>query len=200
MLAYIKGNIVELKPTHVIIEANNVGFFINISLHTYSELASYEGNVVKIYTYLIPKEDNFQIYGFFTQLELKIFRLLLTVSGIGPNVSRMILSAISPADFVRAIWNEDVQVLQSIKGIGAKTAQRLVLELKDKLTKTELITENETSTLPKKEQLHAKEEALAALAVLGFSKKQCESVIQKIISQNPHITTEEIIRQALKLL
>lgn len=200
MLAFIRGTIVELKPTHVILEANNVGYFINISLNTYSDLVYNHSENVQLFTHVIIKDETPSIFGFSTLNEQKIFRFLISVSGIGPNVARMILSSLSPTELVKAIINENTQKLQSIKGIGLKTAQRLIIELKDKILKTEFFNSSDTEFQFSQKNLQAYEEALAALTVLGFAKKQSENVIQKIINQNQNLQTEEIIRLALKML
>lgn len=200
MLAFIRGKIVELKPTHIIMEANNVGYFINISLNTYSDLAYNHSDNAQIFTHVMIKDEVPHIFGFSTLFEQKIFRFLISVSGIGPNVARMILSSISPLELVKAITNENIQKLQSIKGIGVKTAQRLVLELKDKILKSEFHNADDSEFKHSQKITQAHEEALIALTVLGFAKKQSENVIQKIINQNQNLSTEEIIRSALKML
>lgn len=193
MITHLEGKLVEKNPTDVVIDCNGVGYFINISLHTYAEIPDSEH--LKLYTYLQVKEDAHTLYGFSTKTEREIFKLLLSVNGIGANIARTMLSSLSPNQIKEGIASADVGLIQSIKGIGAKTAQRVILDLKDKVLKVYGIdevslTQNNTS----------KSEALSALEVLGFNKKQSEKVIDRIIGQQPDANVETLIKYALKNL
>jgi Holliday junction DNA helicase RuvA len=193
MITHLEGKLVEKNPTDVVIDCNGVGYFINISLHTYAEIPDSEQ--LKLYTYLQVKEDAHTLYGFSSKTEREIFKLLLSVSGIGANIARTMLSSLSPNQIKEGIASADVGLIQSIKGIGAKTAQRVILDLKDKVLKVYGIdevslTQNNTS----------KSEALSALEVLGFNKKQSEKVIDRIIGQEPDANVETLIKYALKNL
>ena len=193
MITHIRGRLVEKSPTAVVIDCNGVGYFIHISLHTFSQLKDDES--IKLLTHLQIKEDAHQLYGFATMMEREIFRLLISVSGIGTNTARTMLSSLTPKQIREGIAAEDVALIQSVKGIGLKTAQRVIIDLKDKIIKiyeideTLLISDNTN-----------KEEALSALEVLGFAKKNSERVVVKIISNNPDASVELIIKEALKNL
>ena len=194
MITQLQGKLVEKNPTHVVIDCHGVGYFVNISLNTYSALP--EGEAIKLYTYLQIKEDAHTLYGFLTKAEREVFVLLLSVSGVGASTARTMLSSLTAAHVRSAIINGDVATIQAVKGIGAKTAQRVVLDLKDKMLKLQDFEEvpmNAVSTY--------KEEALAALEVLGFMRKQAEKVVDSIIkSSSEELSVEEIIKQALKRL
>ncbi|CAM3732458.1 Holliday junction branch migration protein RuvA [Flavobacterium gelidilacus] len=193
MITHIQGKLVEKTPTEVVIDCNGVGYHINISLHTFSLLPDSEN--LKLYTFLQVKEDSHSLYGFIEKQERELFKLLISVSGIGANIARTMLSSLSPTNIIQAIASNDVATIQSIKGIGAKTAQRVILDLKDKVLKTYSLDEVSTSNYNTN-----KEEALSALEVLGFIRKNAEKVIDKIINENPNATVENIIKQALKNL
>lgn len=193
MITHIRGKLVEKNPTFVIIECNGIGYFLNISLHTYSKISDSEA--IRLYTYLSVKEDSHTLFGFADKVEREIFKLLISVSGVGNSIARTMLSSMSPEQIQHAIASEDVATIQSVKGIGAKTAQRLIIDLRDKIVKTYQITED--SILPNNT---IKEEALSALEVLGFSRKQVERLVQKIVQEAPDTTLENIIKQALKNL
>jgi len=193
MITHLKGRLVEKNPTDVVIDCNGIGYLVNISLHTYSQLP--EGENISLYTYLQVKEDAHHLFGFSTRIERELFKLLLSVSGVGASTARTMLSSLNPDQIKEAIANADVPVIQSVKGIGAKTAQRVILDLKDKIIKVYGIEEISTET----GNSH-KEEALSALEVLGFNKKQAEKLVQKIVSQNPQAPVETIIKEALKNL
>ena len=193
MIHHLKGKLVEKNPTYVIIECAGVGYFVNISLHTFSKIP--EGELLQLYAHLQVKEDSHTLFGFAEKSEREIFRLLLSVSGIGSSTARTMLSSMSPAQIRDAIANGDVSAIQAIKGIGAKTAQRVILDLRDKVLKVydidELsITSNNTN----------KDEALSALEVLGFARRQAEKVVDKVISQDTSLSVENIIKLALKNL
>ena len=193
MITHIQGKLVEKTPTEVVIDCNGVGYSINISLHTFSLLPDSEN--LKLYTHLQIKEDSHSLFGFVDKQERELFRLLVSVSGIGASIARTMLSSLSPAHIIQAIASNDVATVQSIKGIGAKTAQRVILDLKDKVLKIHGLDEVSTSNYNTN-----KEEALSALEVLGYNRKSTEKVIDKIINENPNASVELIIKQAFKNL
>ena len=193
MISFIKGRMVEKTPTEVIIETHGIGYQINISLHSYSLLPDSEA--VELYTYLQIKEDAHTLYGFVEKFERELFKLLISVSGIGANTARNMLSYIHPKDLVNAIAAEDVKSIQAIKGIGLKTAQRVIIDLKEKVIKIYEISEISTP----RSNTNA-DEALSALEVLGFVRKSAEKVIQKIVDELPDASVEDIIKLALKKL
>ena len=193
MIAHIQGKLVEKTPTEIVIDCNGVGYHINISLHTYGLLPTTDS--VKLFTHLLVKEDSHSLYGFFEKSEKEIFKLLISVSGIGANIARTMLSSIEPKQIIQAIASGDVGTIQSIKGIGAKTAQRAILDLKDKVLKLydlDAVSMSQSNT--------NKDEALSALEVLGFVRKSAEKVVEKIVVAMPDATVETIIKQALKNL
>ena len=193
MITHISGKLVEKSPTNVVVDCNGIGYFIHISLHTFSQLTNEEH--VKLLTHFQVKEDAQQLYGFATSAEREIFRLLISVSGIGTNTARTMLSSLTPKQVREGIATEDVALIQSVKGIGLKTAQRVIIDLKDKVLKIYDI--DETVVLSNNTN---KDEALSALEVLGFAKKQSDRVVAKIIAQKPDATVEIIIKEALKNL
>ena len=193
MITHLRGKLVEKNPTYVIVECNGVGYYANISLNTFSKLPDDEA--VFLYTYLSVKEDSNTLYGFVEKLEREIFKLLISVSGVGPSIARTMLSSMSTDEIQHAIASADVPKIQSVKGIGAKTAQRVIIDLKDKIIKTYGI--DEVSAVQSNTN---KEEALSALEVLGFTRKQSEKVIDKILITNHSISIEGLIKQALKNL
>lgn len=193
MITHISGKLVEKSPTHVVVDCNGIGYFIHISLHTFSQLSDDEH--IKLLTHFQVKEDAQQMYGFATQAEREIFRLLISVSGIGTNTARTMLSSLTPKQVREGIASGDVALIQSVKGIGLKTAQRVIIDLKDKVLKIYDI--DETVALSSNTN---KDEALSALEVLGFVKKQSERVVGKILTQHPEASVELIIKEALKNL
>ena len=190
MFDYIKGEIDQLTPTHVIIENRDIGYQIHISLNTYTQLN--KKSKVKLFIHQIIREDAHLLYGFSSKEEREIFRLLISVSGIGANTARMILSALSPAETVEAITTGNVTILKSIKGIGAKTAQRVIVDLRDKVGKTTV-----KGDIFDVSGNRIKEESLSALATLGFSKSSVIKIVESIISKNPEISVEQLLREAL---
>lgn len=193
MIAHIQGKLVEKTPTEVVIDCNGVGYHIHISLHTFTLLP--QSDFVKLYTHLIVKEDAHILYGFMEKSEREIFKMLISVSGIGAGIARTMLSSLEPKQIIQSLASGNVASIQSIKGIGAKTAQRAILDLKDKVLKIYNIDEvsaTQHNTL--------REEALSALEVLGFVRKSSEKIVDKVIAANPDITLENIIKQALKNL
>ena len=193
MITHLKGRLVKKSPTGVVIDCNGIGYFVHISLNTFSQIPDQES--ITLLTHLQVKEDDHKLYGFATLTEREIFRLLISVSGIGTNTARTMLSSLSPEEIRNGISSENVGLIQSVKGIGLKTAQRVIIELKDKVLKIYNIDKS-----PSVSNNTNKDEALSALEVLGFGKKQTELVIAKIISQSPNKSVEEIIKEALKNL
>lgn len=193
MITHIQGKLIEKNPTDVVIECNGVGYMLNISLHTFSQIPDNEH--LKLYTHLQVKEDSHTLYGFSSLAEREIFRLLISVSGIGASIARTMLSSLTPKQVREGIATGDVALIQSIKGIGAKTAQRVIIDLKDKILKIYDIDEVSVS-----KGNTNKDEALSALEVLGFVKKQAERVVDKIMIAQPDASVETIIKQALKNL
>src|SRR5690554_650369 len=193
MITHIQGRLVEKNPTDVVIDCNGVGYFINISLHTFSEIPASES--IKLYTHLQVREDAHILYGFTSVAEREIFRLLISVSGVGASTARSMLSSLSPDQVIDAIAQNDIAVIQSVKGIGAKTAQRVVLDLKDKILKVYGLSGNSAGTSNTN-----KNEALSALETLGFIRKKAEKVVDAITKETPQASVELIIKQALKNL
>ena len=193
MIAHIQGKLVEKNPTEVVIDCGGVGYHINISLHTYSLLPN--SDQIKLFTYLQIKEDAHTLFGFFEKSEREIFKMLLSVSGIGASIARTMLSSLEPKQIIQAIASGDVGTVQSIKGIGVKTAQRVILDLQDKVLK--LYDLDEVSMVLNNTN---RDEALSALEVLGFVRKTSEKVIEKILKEDPEATVESIIKKALKSL
>ncbi|NNK88490.1 MAG: Holliday junction branch migration protein RuvA [Flavobacteriaceae bacterium] len=193
MITHIEGKLTEKNPTDVVIDCNGVGYLLNISLHTYSQIPDEEK--LKLYTHFQVREDAQTLYGFASRIEREIFRLLISVSGIGASTARTMLSSLSPMEVKEAIAREDVAKIQSIKGIGLKTAQRVIVDLRDKVLKLYEVEESAPLTGNTN-----KEEALSALEVLGYSKKQSERVIDRFVLDNPDASVELIIKEALKNL
>ena len=193
MIHHLKGKLVEKNPTHVVIECGGVGYFVNISLHTFSKVTDTEN--IQLFTHLQVKEDSHTLFGFSEKSEREIFRLLLSVSGIGSSTARTMLSSMSPMQVRDAIATGNVNAIQAIKGIGAKTAQRVILDLKDKVLKVYNI--DEVSTISNNTN---KDEALSALEVLGFLRKQSEKIVDKVLSQDATLSVEDIIKLSLKNL
>lgn len=193
MYEYIKGKNTEISPTHVVVENNGIGYFMNISLHTYSHIEQLQE--VKLFVHENIREDAFAFYGFFDTTERDIFRHLINVSGIGANTARMMLSSMSPTEIHSAIVTENVNMIKAVKGIGLKTAQRVIIDLKDKLSK-EPLSDN---LLPGMDNT-IREEALSALVMLGFMKSNSQKVVEKILREDPTLKVEMVIKHALKML
>ncbi|MEK9517720.1 MAG: Holliday junction branch migration protein RuvA [Flavobacteriaceae bacterium] len=193
MITQIKGKLVEKNPTQVVVDCNGIGYEINISLYTFSSLSSDEN--IKLFTHLQVREDAHILYGFFTVLERAVFRLLISVSGIGTSTARTMLSSLTPAEIQQAIGTEDVATIQGVKGIGLKTAQRVIIELKDKIKSLQ-----GTDEIPVFKSNTIKEETLSALEVLGYSRKASEKVVDKLIQGEPDSSVEELIKSALNKL
>ena len=192
MITQIKGRLIEKSPTQLVIDCNGIGYSVNISLYTFSKLSEEEN--IKVFTHLIIKEDSHSLFGFLTKGERELFQLLISVSGVGASTARVMLSSLSPSEIISAIANEKVSIVQSIKGIGLKTAQRIILELKDKILGIEN-NENDFELIPKEI-----EEAISALEVLGYSRKQTTKLVSKIKSDDPEISTEALIKRSLNNL
>ena len=191
MITHLKGKLVEKSPTNVVIEVNGIGYWLNISLTTFSQIPDNEN--IKLFTHLQIKEDSHSLYGFYSKKEREIFRLLISVSGVGTSTARTMLSSLDPQQVVEAISSNNVSIIQSVKGIGSKTAQRLIIELRDKILKIYDLDEtyvNSNNT--------TREEALSALEVLGINKKSSERLVDNIIKENQDISVEEIIKETLK--
>ena len=194
MITHLEGKLVEKNPTNVVIDCHGVGYFVNISLNTYSALGSTDN--VRLYTYLQIKEDAHTLSGFANKAEREVFVLLISVSGVGAGTARTMLSALTAAQVRSAIINGDVATIQSVKGIGAKTAQRVVLDLKDKMLKLQDLADEPSAIIHSN-----KEEALAALEVLGFVRKQAEKVLDKVLrTATQELSVEELIKEGLNQL
>lgn len=197
MIDYIKGTIVELNPAYVVIDNHGIGYMLNISLLTYDSLSPIgQGNEAKLFVHEAIREDAHLLYGFSTKKEREAFLQLISVSGVGPNIARMIMSSMSVEDFSRAIAGNNVALFKSVKGVGAKTAQRIIVDLKDKIKLAD-------DTLLEKTDLAAGEtfdEALAALVMLGFTQQASQKALKSLFSSNPALTVEQAIKQALKLM
>lgn len=191
MLDYIKGKIVDISPTHVILDNNGIGYFVNISVNSYSNLSGKVDTL--LYIHEVIREDTHQLYGFTDHKEREIFLHLISVNGVGANTARVMLSSLSPNEIVHAIGHNDINLLKSIKGIGAKTAERIIVDLRDKVIKIsggEQIITSLDNTI--------KDEALSALVMLGFPKAKVEKVIHTILQQKSDYSVEELIKEALK--
>ena len=193
MITQLIGRLVEKSPTEVVIDCNGVGYMVHISLHTFSQLSNEER--IKLFTHLQVKEDSHTLFGFFTTSERAVFQQLISVSGIGASTARTMLSSLEPQQIQQAIISEDLVTIKSVKGIGLKTAQRVLIELKDKMLNLfdgEEIQAFSNNTI--------KEEALSALEVLGYSRKQSEKVIDNVIQSSPDSSVESLIKAALNKL
>ena len=197
MIAHLRGKIVRTSPTEVVIDVNGVGYLVNVSITT-SELLRESDNPAELLTYLHVREDLLQLYGFATEAERDLFRLLISVSGIGPKMAQGILSGLSPAELRDAVMTGNVQTLTSLSGVGKKTAERIILELKGKLGKLEF--PNTSEAAPTSLQLKARSEALVALMSLGYARNVAERAIRAVLhdSRGTEPGVEELIKQALK--
>ena len=193
MITQIRGRLVEKNPTYVVVDCAGVGYLLHVSLQTFSALPTDEN--IRLFTHLSIREDAHTLYGFISKTEREVFKLLISVSGVGPSIARTMLSSMSSEEVQNAIALENVALIQSVKGIGAKTAQRVIVDLKDKILKTFDIDEVSLSS-----NNTNKEEALSALEVLGFNRRQSEKVITAILKDTPNETVELLIKKALKNL
>jgi len=195
MFAYLKGTVGLLEPTHAFIEVQGVGYEVLISLHTYGAIK--EKSTIKLFTHFYVREDAQVLYGFYSTVERDLFRQLIGISGIGPNTCLVMLSSLSPSDIKKAIVNGDAAKIQAVKGIGSKTAQRVIIELKDKIAKEGLSSEISAIEAPSNNTIT--KEALSALTTLGINKTVAEKNIQSVLkTHGDHITLEELIKLALK--
>ena len=196
MITHIKGVLVEKNPAFVVIEtAGGIGYLVHISLNTFSQIKN--DTDIKLFTHYVIKEDAQLLYGFVTEDERTLFRLLISVSGIGPNTASLILSSLTVNDTIQAISSENSQLIQSVKGVGAKTAQRVIIELKDKIAKAPIQIKDKISISYNNNKI----ESLSALVSLGFQKNAAEKVIDKILKEeNSSMNVEDLIKRALKLL
>jgi holliday junction DNA helicase RuvA len=193
MIAYLKGDFVNKSPASVVIDVNGIGYDVQISLNTYSKIQNLEKGI--LYTHLLIREDAHILFGFFEAGEKEMFQQLVSVSGIGASTARVMLSYMKPEELVRAIINADVRTLEGIKGIGKKTAERLVLELRDKLAKQPL----ETNISPMRNNtLH--QDALNALTALGINRMAADQALNKVLVNEPNLPVEELIKKTLRIL
>jgi len=195
MISYIKGKLTEKSPTHIIVETGGIGFKISIPLSSYHSIGE-TGKEYTILTYLHTREDAVELYGFATKEERDLFQLLISVSGIGPRVAQGILSGISVEEFIRAVRNHDFASLTSAPGVGKKTAERLVVELKDKLGEEK----GAAGVFEAAPITRSGEEALLALLSLGYRRRRAAEVVEQIVTKRKDLPTEEIIREALRKL
>ena len=193
MITQLRGRLVEKSPTSVVIDCQGVGYLVNISLFTYGQLTDNEN--IQLYTHLQVREDAHTLYGFSTDLERQLFRLLIGISGIGANTARTMLSSLSPSEIGQAIQSDQVNVIQSVKGIGAKTAQRVVIELRDKVQA--VIAD---AGIPAVSSNTNREEALSALGVLGYQTKSCVKILDELQAMDAEMSVERLIRNALNKL
>ena len=197
MIDYIKGNLAELNPAFAVIDNHGIGYMVNISLSTYDTISkAAQGNEVLLYIYEAIREDAHILYGFAAKREREAFLLLISVSGVGPNIARMVLSSMSVDEFAAAITNNNVAMFKTVKGVGGKTAQRIIVDLKDKIKPTSdtLLKETEPATS------EVYDEALAALIMLGFTQQASQKALKSLLSSNPALTVESAIKQALKMM
>ena len=198
MIEYIRGELVEITPALAVIDCNGIGYGIHISLNTYSAIQSKKS--VKLYIYEAIREDAHVLFGFSTKQERELFLLLISVSGIGGNTARMILSALSPAELCNVISSGNEKLLKGVKGIGLKTAQRIFVDLKDKIATTggETVSGSTATLSPAHSEVY--DEALAALTMLGFAQAPSQKVVTAILKEEPELTVEKVIKLALKRL
>jgi Holliday junction DNA helicase RuvA len=193
MYEFIEGEFVEKSPAHLVIRTAHLAYYIHISVYTYSQLGQQSSG--RLYLHFVVREDAQLLYGFSSREERELFRSLISVSGVGANTARLILSSLSPGEVSQAILAGNVSVLQGIKGIGAKSAQRIIVDLKDKIGKgagiDDLIISQDNTT---------REEALSALVALGFPKKTVEKILTRILSEQPELSVEEVVKAALKYM
>ena len=193
MYEFIEGDFVEKSPAHLVVSTGHLAYYIHISVLTYSTVSNLPGG--RIYLHFVVREDVQMLYGFSTRSEREIFRLLISVSGVGANTARLILSSLTPDEITQAILAGNVAVLQGIKGIGAKSAQRIIIDLKDKVGKGAGIDELFFS-----QDNTSRDEALSALVALGFPKKTVEKTLARILSEQPELSVEEVVKAALKFM
>ncbi len=206
MIDYIKGELTFLTPTYAVIEAAGLGYQINIALTSYSALVGKEGQVTKLFVTEIIREDTHDLFGFFTTGERELFVMLMTVSGIGANTARMIMSAYTAAEIRQIIATGNARALSQVKGLGPKTAQRIIVDLKDKVLKIDLESQEQGTKsqdgllLSVEVDNEVKQEAVSALTMLGFAAAASGKVVDKILKEDPNASVEKVIKMALKML
>lgn len=198
MIEYIKGGLTEITPAMAVIECNGLGYGINVSLNTYSAIQGKKE--VKLYIYESIREDAYILYGFATKQERELFLLLISVSGIGGNTARMILSALTPSELCNVISSGNDKLLKTVKGIGLKTAQRIIVDLKDKISTTDIGTSTTSAPISITANNEIYEEAIAALTMLGFAQAPSQKVVAAILKEEPEAAVEKVIKLALKRL
>lgn len=195
MYEYVKGLVVELNPAYAVVEVGGIGYFVNISLTSYSSMV--QGEQAQLYLHQVVREDALLLFGFVTKVERELFRQLITVNGVGPNTARLILSSLTPQELTNAILSENLVKLKSVKGIGAKTAQRIIIDLKDKIN---LSGEYDTAEIFAASDNTIKKDALLTLNTLGFAKAAVEKVLDKVLKEKPDASLETVIKLALNYL
>ena len=198
MIEYIRGKLEELTPALAVVDCQGVGYGLNISLGTYTAIQGRQE--VKLYVYEVIREDTHQLWGFATKSERELFLQLTSVSGIGAAMSRMILSAFTPAELVEVISSGNDRALKSVKGIGPKAAQRVIVDLRDKILSLDIAPSSSSSTVAPAVNQAVQEEAVAALTMLGFSPAPSAKVVAKLLAEEPDMPVEQIIKKALKML
>lgn len=208
MIEYIKGELTEVTPTMAVVEAHGVGYGINISLNTYTAIQNLKEVKLYIHEAIMTggRDDSYTLYGFFNKQERELYRMLITVSGVGSNTARMILSATTPTDLINVISTGNEKMLKTVKGIGLRTAQRIIVDLRDKMSQSGLIADFSTAggasaaQAMSKEQQQVRDEAVGALTMLGFSPAPTHKVVMEILKAHPDTPVEQVIKQALKLI
>lgn len=202
MIEYIKGELVELSPALAVVEAHGVGYGLNISLNTYTAIQGKQSVKLFVHEAIMTggRDDNYTLYGFATKQERSLYRLLITVSGVGANTARMILSSLTPAELCNVITNGDDKMLKTVKGIGLKTAQRIIVDLKDKIVQSGIAEELHVSSQPATANVNnaVKDEAVGALTMLGFSPAPSAKVVVAILTEQPDLPVEQVVKLALK--
>lgn len=202
MIEYIKGELVELSPALAVVEAHGVGYGLNISLNTYTAIQGKQSVKLFVHEAIMTggRDDNYTLYGFATKQERLLYRLLITVSGVGANTARMILSSLTPAELCNVIANGDDKMLKTVKGIGLKTAQRIIVDLKDKIVQSGIAEELHVSSQPATANVNnaVKDEAVGALTMLGFSPAPSAKVVVAILTEQPDLPVEQVVKLALK--
>lgn len=202
MIEYIKGELAELTPALAVVEAAGVGYALNISLNTYSAIQGKKDVKLYVHEALVTggRDDSFTLFGFGNKQERELYRLLITVSGVGANTARMILSSLTPAELCNVIANGDERMLKSVKGIGLKTAQRIIVDLKDKIVSMGIAEELHVAASPSVASINTevRDEAVSALTMLGFSPAPSAKVVSQIITEQPDLPVEQVVKLALK--
>lgn len=203
MIDYIKGELTELQPAQAVVEAAGVGYALGISLNTYTAIQGKKDVKLFVYEAIVTggRDDSITLYGFATRQERELYRMLISVSGVGANTARMILSSLSPAELCNVITNADEKMLKSVKGIGLRTAQRIIVDLKDKIMASGIADELHVSTKPSDAptvDVAIKDEAVSALTMLGFSPAPSAKVVVKIMTEQPGLPVEQVVKLALK--